>query len=73
MRRFQNQLLRADNTWKTRYNIPKTDKYRNSSTNWTLVSLKITVEKYGTKVIFDQTGRALAGMCLRNFIKTHSV
>ena len=30
--RFRNQLLLEDNTWSTRYNIPKNDRYSNSST-----------------------------------------
>ena len=40
MGRFQIQLLLADNAWSTRYNIPKNDRYSDTSTDWTLVSLK---------------------------------
>ena len=43
MDRFRIQFLPEDNTWNTRYNIPKIDRYSNASTDWTLVSLKFTV------------------------------
>ena len=43
MGRFRIQLLLADNTWTTRYKIPKNDRYSDSSTDWTLVSLYFTV------------------------------
>ena len=39
MGRFRIQLLLEDNTWSTGYNIPKNDRYSNSSTQWTLVNL----------------------------------
>ena len=48
------QLLLEDSTWSTRYNIPKIDRYSNSSTDWTLVSLNFNVENYGNKMIYDQ-------------------
>ena len=32
MGRFRIQVLLEDNTWSTRYNIPKNDRYSNSST-----------------------------------------
>ena len=34
MGRFRIQLLLEDNTWSTRYNIPKNDRHSNSSTQW---------------------------------------
>ena len=40
MGRFRIELLLEDKTWSTRYNIPKNDRYNNSSTQWTLVNLK---------------------------------
>ena len=49
MGRFRIQLLLGANTWSTRYNIPKNDRYSNSSTDWTLVSLIFTEENYGKK------------------------
>ena len=42
MGRFRIQLLLEDNTWSTRYNIPKNDRYSDSSTAWTLVNLNFT-------------------------------
>ena len=47
MGRFTIQLLLEDNTWSTRYNIPENDRYSDTSTDWTLVSLNFTVEIYG--------------------------
>ena len=44
MGRFRIQLPLEDNTWSTRYNIPKNDRYSDSSFDWTLVSLNFTVE-----------------------------
>ena len=73
MGRFRIQLLLADNTWSTRYNIPKNDRYSDSSTDWTLVSLNFTVENYGIKSIYDQIDTAHADMCFSNITITHSV
>ena len=44
MGRFRIQLLLEDHTWSTRYNIPKNDRYSDSSTQWTKLSLNFTVE-----------------------------
>ena len=41
---FRNQLLLEDNTWSNRYNISKNDRYSNSSIQWTLVNLILTIE-----------------------------
>ena len=71
--RFQRQLLLEDNTWSTRYNIPKNDRYSNSPTQWTLVNLKFTVENYAIKLIYDQIDTPHADMCFSNITKTHSV
>ena len=38
MGRFRSQLLIEDNTWSTRHNIPKNDRYTDSSTQSTLVN-----------------------------------
>ena len=38
MGRLRNQLLLEDNTCSLRYNIPKNDRYSNSSTDWTKLS-----------------------------------
>ena len=49
MGRFRIQLLLADSTWSTRYNISKTDRYGNTPTQWTKLSLYFTVENYGVR------------------------
>ena len=54
MGRYKIQLLLEDNTWSTRYNIPKNDRYCNSSTQWILVNLNFTVKNNGIKLIYDQ-------------------
>ena len=54
MGRFKNPLLLDDNTWTTQYNIPNKDRYSDSSTDWTLVSLNFTVENFGIKLICSQ-------------------
>ena len=73
MGRFRIQLLLEDNTWGTRYNIPKTDRYSHSSTDWTLVNLNFTVENYGIKLVYDQISTPHADMFLSNITITHSV
>ena len=73
MGRFRIELLLEDNTWSTRYNIPKNDRYSNSSTQWTLVNLNFTIEKYGTRLIYDQIDTPHADMCFSNITITHSV
>ena len=39
MGRFRFQLLLGHNKWSTRYNLPKNDRYSDSSIEWTLVNL----------------------------------
>ena len=73
MGRFRIQLLLGDDTWSTRYNIPKNDQFSDTSTEWTLVSLSFTVENYGIKLIYDQIQTAHADMCFSNITITHSV
>ena len=73
MGRFRIELLLEDNTWSTRYIIPKNDRYSDSSTQWTLVNLKFTVENYGIKVIYDQIDTPHADMCFSDITITQSV
>ena len=73
MGRFRIQLLLEDDTWSTRYNIPKNDRYSDSSTDWTLVNLNFTVEKYGIKLIYDEIETPHADMCFSKTTITHSV
>ena len=72
MGRFHFQLLLEDNTWSTKYTIPKTDQYSDSSTEWNLLSLDFTIKNYGIKLIYDQIDSAHADMCFSNNSITHS-
>ena len=60
------QLLLEDNTWSTRYNIPKKDGYNNSSTQSLKLRLNFTVEKFGIKLLYDQIDTPHADMCFSN-------
>ena len=73
MGRFRIQLLLEDNTWSTRYNIPKNDQYSDSSTDWSKLSLNFTVENYGIRLIYDEIDTAHADMCFSNITITHSI
>ena len=73
MARFRIQKLLEDNTWSTRYNIPKNDRYSDTSTNWTLVGLYFAEENYGNKLIYDQIDSPHADVCFCNITITHSV
>ena len=73
MGRFRIQLFLEDNTWSTQYNIPKNDRYSDSSTQWTLVNLNFIVENYGIKLIYNQIDTPHADMCFSNITITHSV
>ena len=73
MGRFRIQLLLEDNTWSTRYNIPKNDRYSNSPTQWTLVNLNFTEENYVVKFIYDQIDTPHADMYFSDITITHSV
>ena len=73
MGRFRKQLLIEDNTWSTRYNIPKNDLFSNSSTQWTLVNLNSTAVFFGIKIIYNQIDTPHADMYFSNITITHSV
>ena len=73
MGRFRIQLLLEDNTWSARYNTPKNDRYSDTSSQWTLVNLFFTVEKFGIKLIYNQTDTPHADMSFSNITRTHSV
>ena len=70
---FRIQLLLEDNTWNSRYNIPKKDRYGDTSTDWTLVSLNFTVENFGIKLIYDQIDTPHADLYFSNITITHFV
>ena len=73
MGRFRIQWLLDDNTWSTRYNIPRNDRYGYTSTDWTLFSLNFTEDNYGSKLIYDEIDTAHSDMCFSNITITHSV
>ena len=67
------QLLFEDKTWKTRYNIPKNDRYSDSSTQWTKLSLNFTVGNYGIGLIYDELDSSHADLCFMKKTVTPSV
>ena len=71
--RFRYQLLLADNTWSTRYNIPKNDRYSGTSTEWTKLSLKFNITNYGNKLFYNQIDTPHADRCFSNNMIPHSV
>ena len=73
MGRFRIQFFLEDNTWSTHYTIAKNTQYRDTSTDWTLLSLDFTVEIYGIKLTYDQINTAQADMCFSNLTITHFV
>ena len=73
MGRFRIQLSLDDNTWSTRYNIPKNDRYSDSSTDWTLVNSNFTTGKYGIRLLYDEIDSAHADMCFSKITITLSV
>ena len=52
--------------------ISKNDRFRNSSIDWSLVSLNFTVKIYGKKLIYDQIDTAHADNCFSRIPVTHS-
>ena len=72
MGRFRIKMLFEDITWSTQYTLPKNSQYSDRSTDWTLVNLNFTVEKYGIKSNY-QIDTPHADMCFSNITLTHSV
>ena len=70
---FKIQLLLEDNTWSTRYNTPKNDRYSDTSTQWTKLSLNFSEENYGNKLIYDEIDTPHADMCFSGITITHCV
>ena len=58
MGRFRIQLLLEDDTWSTQYTIDKNTQYSDSESEWKLLNLDFTVEKYGIKLTLDQIDTA---------------
>ena len=72
MVRVRIQLLLEDNTWSTSYNKPKNDRYSDASTDWTLLFLKFSVEKYRIKLFCDEIDTTRADTCFNTITITHS-
>ena len=70
---FRFQFLLEDKTWSTQYTFAQNTQYSDNSTDWTILKLDFTVEKYGIKLIFDQLDKPHANMCFSNITITHSV
>ena len=73
MGRFRIQFLLEDNTWSTRYNIPKNDRFSDTSTDWTKLRLIFTEENYSVKLVYDSIDTPHADMCFSIITITHSV
>ena len=73
MGRFRIQFLLEDNTWSTRYNIPKNDRFSDTSTDWTKLRLIFTEENYSVKIVYDLIATPPADICFSNITITHSV
>ena len=73
MGRFRVQLILEDNTWSTRHNIPKIDRYCDTSTQLTQSRLIFTEENYDLKLLFDEIDTVHTEMCITKFVITHSV
>ena len=73
MPRFRIQILLQNGDWENKYTIEKISQYSNTSTEWTHISLDITQENYGIRLIFDRIDTAHADMCLSNISITHTL
>ena len=73
MGRLTMQLLLEDNTSSARCNTPKKDRYSDSSTQWSKLSLNFTIEKYGIRLIYDEINTTHAHICFSNITITHSI
>ena len=62
MGRYRVQLFLEENTWSTNYTLPKNDRYSDTSTDWTILNLDFTLEKYGVRLIYE-IDSAHADMC----------
>ena len=71
--RFRIHLLLEDNTWSTRYNIPKNDRYSDTSTQWIKLKLNFTEENFGIKFLYDGIDTPHDDICFSNILITHSV
>ena len=65
MGRFRIHMSLDDNTWSTKYTIPKNDRYSDTSTDWTLLNLEFTVENFGIILVLDQIDTPPSDMCFQ--------
>ena len=73
MARFTIPLQLKDNTWSTRYNEHKNDRYSDLSTQWALVSSNFTVDNFCIKLIHDQKDKPHTDVCFSSITIRHSV
>ena len=73
MGRFRIQFLLGENTWSTRHNMPKTDRYCDTSNHWTKLGLIFTEEINGSNLFYDDIDSAHADICFSNITIPHSV
>ena len=73
MGRLRIEVKLDDDTWSTQYTIAENTQYSNSSTEWSLLNLDITVENYGIRFNYDRIDTPHADMCFSNITITHSV
>ena len=73
MGRFKVLLLLENNAWTTQFVINENDQYIINSTDWKLLNLDFTIEKYGIRLVYDRIKSAHADMCFSNIMITHSV
>ena len=73
MGHFGFQFFLADNTWSTRYNIAKTDRYSDTSIQWTKLGSNFTEEIYGINLVYDEIDTLHANMCFSNITITLSI
>ena len=73
MGRLRIDVKLDDNTWSNQYTIAENSQYSDSSTDWSLINLDITVENYGIRLVYDRIQSAHADMCFSNITITHSV
>ena len=73
MRQLRFPTLFNDNSWSTRHNIPRNDRYSNSSPDSTLICLIFDVEIFVIRLDYDERYTTQADMCFSNNTITHSV
>ena len=73
MGRVSIDILLDDNTWVNKYLIQENTQYSDSSTEWTLLSIDITEENYGIRLVYDRIKTAQCDMCFSDITITHAV